>query len=121
MKTSYLSDLLLNSIVPIALGGFLYLAVDLSSAPGFIKNHLADGLWAYAFLSTLLIIWERQIPKSWLFIPFIVAVSFEALQYLHIINGTADVLDIATYFISFIISLLLNPFFKQFFATKTAL
>ncbi len=118
MKTSCLQDIFINCLAPILIGGGLYFT-DLS--PGFIKNHLADGLWAYAFLSSLLIIWDREIPRNWIFIPFIVSVFFEGLQYLDIINGTADVLDILTYFTAFLFSLLLNSFFKRQFHTKTAL
>ncbi|MGG9961266.1 hypothetical protein [Ferruginibacter sp. SUN106] len=81
--------------------------------PALFINHLPDGLWAYAFLSCILIIWNRQIHIPWLIVVLISFVAFEVLQSLEIINGTGDIKDIITYCTFSIIALFANSFFSK--------
>lgn len=119
MKFSKGLDLLLNIIVPMLLGLSIYLLKSSEFMPAVAKNHLADGLWAYSFMSTILIIWKREINVDWVAVAFIAALGFELLQGLHIIAGTGDIYDIISYFIFFIIALLLNHLFKTKLKTTT--
>ena len=74
---------------------------------------MADGLWAYAFISALLITWDREINITWVLIACIVAAAFELLQHNDMIIGTGDVYDIITYYLFFSLSLKLNYLFKS--------
>lgn len=112
-----LADIFLNSVLPVVLGGLLYVAGKDLFTPGFINNHLADGLWAYAFLSSILIIWERSFHLLWIAACFGLAIVFEWLQFKTIIAGTGDWLDVLTYFTGFLLSLCLNNRFRTIYAT----
>jgi hypothetical protein len=116
MRNNIGIDLLLNVVFPILLGGLTYLTGSQINEPVLIKNHLADGLWAYSFISALLIIWGREINRTWIFIPFAVAVLFELLQGSHLVPGTGDLYDVLTYCIFFTIALLANKYFKTRFS-----
>ena len=113
MRRFHKADLLLNVLFPIMLGVLIYAIPDLKKLPSFFSNYLPDGLWAYAFLSCIIIIWNRQIHIPWLIAVFISFVMFEALQYLEIINGTGDIKDVVTYFIFSITALFTNSFFSK--------
>src|SRR5215217_143457 len=108
-------DFLLNAISPLLCGVFLYVVGDNSFLPRVFKNHIADGLWAYAFASCLLIIWQRNIPGLWTVMAFVSAVLFEVLQYGMIVPGTGDVYDVLAYFLFFLLALLSNSFFKKLY------
>jgi hypothetical protein len=109
------SDILLNIIAPLLLGILIYFIAGTSPVPALVKNHLADGLWAYAFISSILIIWNRELNPIWILTAFIISVCIELLQWYHTIEGTGDMYDMATYCLFFIISLKLNKFFKTRF------
>ncbi len=117
MKFGKGSDILLNIIMPLLLGIVIYLAGRTVAIPTLVRNYLPDGLWAYAFLSAILIIWEREVNTPWIVAVFLTSVGFEILQYGHKIAGTGDIHDIMTYFIAFSIALRLNRFFKTFILT----
>jgi hypothetical protein len=119
MKLTRGADLLFNVIIPFLLGTLVYFASSFSLLQDVLSNHLPDGLWAYAFISSLLIIWDRQAGAFWISIAFLVATCFEMLQYYHIIDGTGDVYDIAIYYLFFGIALLLNNSFKTFFKQRS--
>lgn len=112
MKISKPTDLAINVALPLALGISCYFF----KGSAFMQYHLADGLWAYAFLSTLLIIWDRRIPLRWIMAVFTVAVAWEWAQFSDWVSGTGDQWDIVTYFIFFLIALLFN---RIFFTTIT--
>lgn len=112
MKSGKGLDILVNIIAPVAVGCFIYFVTNITKLPAIITSYLADGLWAYAFISTILIIWERQINIIWILIAFMIAVCFEVLQHYHAIAGTGDVYDVITYLLFFIIALLTNSLFK---------
>ena len=106
-------DILLNGVLPIFIGAVLYF-LELNHFDLFIvKNYFPDGLWAYSFISIILIIWDRRINYFWILVVFIFSIIFELLQYYHIINGTGDIWDIVTYFIFFAIAIMTNKFFKR--------
>ena len=112
MKTATLLDIFLNALLPLLTGGLCYLPLFRSTNLPLLTNHLADALWAYAFMSLLLIVWERKPNVVWMTAPFVIAAGFECLQGRHLIAGTGDVADVAVYFFSFILSLYFNSFFK---------
>ena len=119
MKNSKKKDIFLNIITPLFLGVFIYQLKTIINIPALIKDHFADGLWAYAFISSILIIWDRKINTRWILTTFIFAFCFELLQYFHTIPGTGDVYDVITYFIFFTGALMFNHFFKTKFPAKT--
>ena len=111
MKLSFKQDTLLNIILPVLIGSCLYFMSLSILMTGFWRNQLPDGLWAYAFISSLLIIWNRQINIFWMGIILIIFISFEALQHFHFISGTGDWWDIIIYISFSITALLTNKFF----------
>lgn len=119
MKITRQTDLLLNVISPLLLGYFIYLLGSYELLPQFLKNYLPDGLWAYAFISAILVIWDRQLNYGWLFISFLLATGFEVLQHYQFVTGTADMADIIIYFLFMGAGLLSNRFFKQKNHTQT--
>jgi len=111
MRLSLKQDSFLNIILPVLVGNYLYFMSFNVSLTGFWRNQLPDGLWAYALISSVLIIWNRQINIFWISIIYIIFISFEALQHFHLISGTGDWLDIIIYFSFSTSSLLTNKFF----------
>ena len=99
MRLSILRDIFLNSILPVLTSSCLYFMSVNLYLTGFLRNQLPDGLWAYALISCILIIWKREINFYWVCLIFMLFILFEGLQYLHFISGTGDWLDIITYFI----------------------
>lgn len=91
-------DILVNIVLPLFTGGLLYLAKMAVPLTGFVNNHLADGLWAYALMSAILIIWNRQLHIVWMAAVLCCGVVFELLQQWELVQGTADVYDCLNYF-----------------------
>ncbi len=112
MKTGKLLDLFCNIFLPVLVGVSIYKLKYFNRFTKLLANYLPDGLWAYAFLSALLFIWDRQIKKIWVLIAFTFATGFEWLQYVEVLGGTGDFFDVCVYFLSFTLVLLLNNFFK---------
>jgi len=112
MKFGKRSDILLNVLLPLLLGLFIYWSANSLFISALIRNYLPDGLWAYAFISGILLIWDRALHMTWIILVFLTAIGYEFLQYLHVVPGTGDIKDIITYFLFFTIALLLNNFFK---------
>jgi len=112
MKFGKRSDILLNVCLPLLLGLFIYWSANSLFISALIRNYLPDGLWAYAFISGILLIWDRVVHMTWIILVFLTAIGYELLQYLHAVPGTGDIKDIITYFLFFTIALLLNTFFK---------
>lgn len=113
MKITRQTDLLLNVISPLLLGYFIYLLGSYELLPQLLKNYLPDGLWAYAFISMILVIWDRHLNYGWIFIAFLLAAGFELLQQYRLVSGTADAADIMVYFLFMGAGLLTNHFFKK--------
>jgi hypothetical protein len=104
-------DASINIILPVISGIYIYFYSNHYSSNGFIRNQLPDGLWAYAFCSAILIIWNRQMNTFWLLVLFLIFIIIELLQYLQVIRGTGDILDIAVYFAFSGITFLTNKFY----------
>lgn len=106
-----IKDLLAFVFLPLLLGAFIYYYTRPHSIyflswidnifqsettskfqlPYWIVYHLPDGLWAFAFSSVFLIIWERKVNQKniiWLLTPLIIA-TFLEIKY-----GTFDFTDL---------------------------
>ncbi|HEX8331710.1 MAG TPA: hypothetical protein VF622_03765 [Segetibacter sp.] len=103
-------DIFFNVISPVSLGYMLYFLSNENMASRTIRNHLPDGLWAYAFQSCILIIWNRKGNIMWTLFIMTLSLGFEVLQHIHFIDGTGDYIDIITYFVFFGIALIVNRF-----------
>lgn len=77
--------------------------------PNWIYLSLPNALWVYSFTSSLIIIWSNQtsILKYWLVIPFALGVIVEFLQYINIIRGTFDIVDLSLSLIGWILSIVI--------------
>ena len=117
MKYSKVYDSFLNVILPLLAGVLIYWADGRLQIPRVIRYHLPDGLWAYAFVSCLLIVWERKIHWPWIIGAMALCVVYEVCQYYHFIAGIGEVEDVMTYFLFFSIALLSNGFFKALIYT----
>ena len=109
------TDLFLNILFPVLAGFVTYCDAVRNVLHPFFKDHLADACWAYALMSAILIIWDRNINKTWVLVTFLIATGFEHLQFIHVLPGTGDLIDVITYIIFFIITIILNSFFKSLF------
>ena len=77
--------------------------------PIWFKYSLPDFLWVYSLTSSMLLIWGKEIGKNkyfWFFLPLIIALISEFLQYFNLINGTFDFTDILFYLFSAFLSFL---------------
>ena len=129
MKTKIGSDIILRVILPLILGGIIYMTfrseklimfewyktIGLNEMinflrqnisyqlPGWIKFNLPDALWLFSLTSLLIIIWKREINKGSLFYilsPLIIGFCWEFGQYAGIIYGTFDIKDLFFYTIA---------------------
>ncbi len=105
---SRLSDFSINVLLPIIVGLLIYLFPPSQ----LIRNYFPDGLWAYSFISSVLIIWNRKINPVWIGITFFCFMLFEFLQYTHHVTGTADWYDLAVYAMFSLPALLTNHLYK---------
>jgi hypothetical protein len=111
-------------VVPLSLGGIIYLLFRSSdlrmfdwldilgiksavfffrmnslaikeSIPDWTYYSLPDGLWVYAFTSSLILFWRgHPMMKNWLLLPFIFGVIVEILQFFKLFPGTFDSMDL---------------------------
>jgi len=107
-KKQPFTDILFNVLLPLIIGLLLY----------YTRS--------FAFMSCILIIWDRRINQFWIWLAFIIAVFFEVLQSLQFIAGTGDAWDIFTYFLATMLVLICNKSFKRkfippFIPTKSSL
>jgi hypothetical protein len=83
--------------------------------PNWIIYSLPDGLWVYSFSAMLYLIWNenyKSIQKI-LFLPFIVLCGMEILQFLKIINGTFDIIDVFVSLIMYVLLIINIKFYKN--------
>lgn len=69
--------------------------------PNWIKFNLPDGLWFYAFLSTIFCIWkdmDNGYLIIWLLVAMIMSAFLEIGQACKVIQGTFDFNDLLAYF-----------------------
>ena len=80
----------------------------------WIKYNLPDGLWFYALLSTIGIVWKEYSSKYfvfWLILVIVLTYLSEVSQAFHIIPGTFDWYDLLAYSIALFIFYFIN--FRQ--------
>lgn len=83
--------------LPLILGGALYGTAVIAAPPTIVMHYIPDALWAYAFTSLLLLIWNGKIPVVWCSALLSGFVLFELAQAVKMIPGTGDILDAAVY------------------------
>ena len=110
-------DVSCNVLFPLLLGLILYQLAGFTAMPSAVKNYLPDGLWAYSFMSAVLIIWNRRASLEWVVLVYLVSAGFEGLQFLSMVTGTGDIIDIAVYFIFFTLALIINNNFRHYIQT----
>ena len=121
MKVKVRMLCLFNSIIALCAGTLIYIlfredtyihrflfldsTVIRTPVTDFISFYFADGLWAYALFFSLELIWKNRM------ISFASSFSFcmiwEALQYLGIVGGTFDFLDLITYLAAIIVAVII--------------
>lgn len=81
-----------------------------------IRNYLSDVLWVISFFF-IAIIFSKNITKRYILLTtifvFINSIFFEILQYMDIVNGTFDFIDIIAYFSAILISILIEKKFME--------
>jgi hypothetical protein len=112
MNYRKLYDGFLNVLIPLLTGLIIYRTEQYIRIPALIRYYVPDGLWAYAFGSCMLIVWERKINWPWMIGAMMLSVVYEICQYFHFIPGIGEVRDVMTYFLFFSLALLSNAFFK---------
>jgi hypothetical protein len=118
MSLAKLKDTMLNVAVPVVTGCLFYVVPFTGQFFSLLKNYLPDGLWAYAFFSGMLIIWERQIHLIWVLITILVFGAFEFFQWKHVISGTGDWGDFFIYLFFAATALFINQYFITKFKPK---
>jgi hypothetical protein len=99
--TQRTGSLVMNDVLD-RTGGMSFRVFIQSSIASFqIPDHaiysLPDGLWMLALTITILLIWDFRIHKkclTWIAITISAGTAFEFLQYLHLIDGWFDPIDL---------------------------
>lgn len=84
--------------------------------PNWFLYSLPDGLWLFSCVSLLLIIWDNKVSKKnifWILLMPIIAVSSELAQFMEIIPGTFDILDLIFYIAGSVLPILFFTNFKN--------
>lgn len=107
---SILRNLIIHVIFPLLIGLTLYalsgrlifplnllLRQPIDSTyrlPNLILFNLPDGLWSYAFMSFIILLWRNDSYKNrWIIVVFMVSLGWELGQKIGFINGTFDWVD----------------------------
>ena len=104
---------ILNIIVPIIIGGLIYLLygdvlflkvinnyIDIKTLEhnvfiNILRNYFCDFCWSYSLAFTLSYIYKESVSiKISILLPISIGISLELLQFIGLINGTGDLLDI---------------------------
>lgn len=129
-------QILLHVLLPIFVGGFIYIIFrskslimfqwfeligisDLiqsirnnfyhfkASIPQWLYFSIPDALWVYSFTSTILLIESNwKVLKFWLLVPFVLGPLIEIFQFFKLFPGTFDLLDLLFTCIAFTTSTL---------------
>jgi len=89
------------SFTSISIGILIYFLDSLNlGLPAVIRNYLPDALWAISFSASICWLWfdDFKLGTIWYFVCLGSMISFEFLQYIQIIKGTSDFIDIIVYF-----------------------
>jgi hypothetical protein len=111
-------DLFFSVFVPLVAGLTIYRTEQYIRIPAIIRYYLPDGLWAYAFGSCMLIVWDRRIKWPWIIAAMSVSIVYEACQYYHVIPGVGELRDVMTYLSFFSLALLSNCFLKRLYTSS---
>ena len=68
-----------------------------SVLPGWVLYSLPDGLWSYSFTATIQLLWtdlDHREGRYWRTLPIVIIPGYEALQYLGVVSGTFDWVDL---------------------------
>lgn len=101
-------DFIYRGFLPVFVGAIMYAFGEKYKYLNYVKNYLPDGLWAFGFVSCLLLIWKEKVNTFWLAIAYVSFIVFECLQKLEIIGGTADIYDIFVYFAFATLAVVIN-------------
>ena len=84
------------------------LGFNICLIPAWMIYILPDGLWMFSYCLIIGSIWDFRISRCWFMLTLLlfVAIIFEFLQYIHVIPGTFDNLDIIAYTIAFFLGAL---------------
>ena len=75
----------------------------------FVLYNLPDGLWILSLFFLLIAAWDannKSYVVPWLIVGLVLAYFLEVLQYHGMIVGTFDVMDIMTYSLTFLLTLI---------------
>jgi len=86
--------------------------------PSWAKYSLSDGIWMYAFTSTIFLIWIHKINLYWVLLPLILGIGYEISQYFDYIPGTFDYTDLI-FLVLFYFLALITGFRWRLQCTKT--
>lgn len=75
-----------------------------------LSGSLPDYLWCLSLLSAMVLLWKgwNKIPAVWKFSIWLLVCSTELFQYLHLLPGTGDLVDLLFYQAAFASVILLN-------------
>lgn len=75
-----------------------------------LSDWLPDYLWCFSLLAGMVLLWKgwNKIPFAWKLSIWILVCSTELLQYLHLIPGTGDLVDLLFYQAAFVSVILLH-------------
>ena len=118
------NQILLHVIIPMIIGGFIYIifreenllmfswfnSLGAGNLIDFLRFHFSkyhiphwivfnypDGVWIYSFVSLMLIIWSKIKSNTkfiWLIIVPILGICAEIGQYINLVPGTYDQIDL---------------------------
>lgn len=91
-------DITFHTILPLLIGCLTYFFEDASPFIKGLANYLPDGLWSYSLVSFMLILWKMKIPYLWVLCIILLFGLTEYLQFLNVIPGTGDIIDLLIYF-----------------------
>ena len=84
------------------------LGLNIFLIPAWMIYILPDGLWMFSYCLIIGCIWDFRISRCWFMLTLFlfVAILFEFLQYVHVIPGTFDNMDIIAYVLAFFLGAL---------------
>lgn len=77
----------------------------------WVKYSLPDGLWLFSYMFIINAIWHDHKNVSYYVFIWslpVIAIMFELLQYMAIVPGTFDIIDLSCYILAIVIFLILN-------------
>ena len=108
------ADFSLHVLLPVITGFaiyFLYSKATISNV--LLRNYFPDYVWCYSLTNSILIIWKRRVNFNWCIVIVLFSFAIEVLQYLHVINGTADPIDLIIYVLAILTALVTNHFIHK--------